>query len=97
MTQSEDSLNIVKSVISLAHALRLIVVAEGVETEEQAAMLMQLGCDQMQGYLISRPIPPEDVSGLLRQRNSSAPDNSNKKISSNTKKSHGGKKSTKRR
>ena len=57
MTQSEDSLTIVKSVISLAHSLRLNVIAEGVETEEQAALLLELDCDQMQGYLISRPAP----------------------------------------
>ncbi len=65
MTQSEDSLSIVRSVVSLAHSLRLNVVAEGVETEEQAALLLQLGCDQMQGYLVSRPVAPDQVPALL--------------------------------
>ena len=67
MTQSEDSFPIVKSVISLAHSLRLNVIAEGVETEEQAALLLQLDCDQMQGYLISKPAPPEQVPDLIRR------------------------------
>jgi len=67
MTQSEDSFTIVKSVISLAHSLRLNVIAEGVETEEQAALLLQLDCDQMQGYLISKPAPPEQVPDLIRR------------------------------
>ena len=67
MTEGEDSLAIVNSVISLAHSLRLTVVAEGVETEEQAALLLQLDCDQMQGYLISKPAPPEQVPDLIRR------------------------------
>jgi EAL domain-containing protein (putative c-di-GMP-specific phosphodiesterase class I) len=72
MTQSEDSLTIVKSVISLAHSLRLNVVAEGVETEEQAALLLKLGCDEMQGYLFSPPVPPAEVPGHLSRKRSAA-------------------------
>jgi len=66
MTEHQESLAIVKSIISLAHSLKLQVVAEGVETEEQAALLEQLGCDQLQGYLVSPPVPPERVSQLLQ-------------------------------
>ena len=66
MMQSPDSLAIVKSVISLAHALRLHVVAEGMETDEQAALLRQLKCDEAQGYLISPPVSAENVPELLR-------------------------------
>ncbi|HWQ38809.1 MAG TPA: EAL domain-containing protein [Burkholderiales bacterium] len=65
MTDSADSLAIVTSVISLAHSLRLQVIAEGVETPQQAAMLEELGCDQMQGYFFSRPLPPDAVGRLL--------------------------------
>jgi diguanylate cyclase (GGDEF)-like protein/PAS domain S-box-containing protein len=68
MTRGGDSQAIVNSVISMAHALRLEVIAEGVETEEQAGHLRRLHCDQMQGYLFSPPVPPEAVSELLRNR-----------------------------
>ncbi|MDP9404755.1 MAG: EAL domain-containing protein [Actinomycetota bacterium] len=58
---------IVLAVISLAHALDLDVVAEGVERAEQADQLRQMGCDTAQGYYWSRPLPPEDVA-QLRER-----------------------------
>jgi len=48
ITQNQDSLAIAKSIISMAHSLRLNVVAEGVETEEKAALLDQLDCDEIQ-------------------------------------------------
>jgi EAL domain-containing protein (putative c-di-GMP-specific phosphodiesterase class I) len=56
---------IVSAIINLAKALRIYVVAEGVETEEQASRLNALGCDEAQGYLFSRPLPAEDISELL--------------------------------
>ena len=65
MLDQRDGLTLVSSMISLAHALRLKIVAEGVETEEQARTLHLLRCDQMQGYLFSRPLPFEAVSALL--------------------------------
>jgi len=54
--------------ISLAHSLGLTVVAEGVETEEQAAALKRLGCDELQGYLISRPVTFERLAEILQQQ-----------------------------
>jgi diguanylate cyclase (GGDEF)-like protein/PAS domain S-box-containing protein len=67
IAQSEESRAVVRSVISLAQALRLHVVAEGVETEEQARELSRLGCEQMQGYLVARPLPAEEMADFLRQ------------------------------
>ena len=59
-------MTLVATMISLAHSLKLQVVAEGVETEAQAASLLELGCDEMQGYLISKPLPAEQLAALLR-------------------------------
>jgi EAL domain-containing protein (putative c-di-GMP-specific phosphodiesterase class I) len=51
----------VSAIIDLAHALGLAVVAEGVETEEQATVLREMGCDIGQGYLWSRPVPAVEL------------------------------------
>jgi diguanylate cyclase (GGDEF)-like protein/PAS domain S-box-containing protein len=67
MSKSPEQMAIVSTVISLARALNLRVVAEGVETEEQANLLRLLRCDEVQGYLFSRPVPPEDLEGKLRR------------------------------
>ncbi|HYS52596.1 MAG TPA: EAL domain-containing protein [Thermoanaerobaculia bacterium] len=56
---------IVSAVISLAHALGLCATAEGVESEEQMHMLQTFGCDLLQGYYFSRPVPPEQMEALL--------------------------------
>jgi diguanylate cyclase (GGDEF)-like protein/PAS domain S-box-containing protein len=66
MTENADATSIVSTIISLAKALRHKVVAEGVETEEQARLLRLLRCDQMQGYLFSPPVDKEKVEVLLR-------------------------------
>jgi EAL domain-containing protein (putative c-di-GMP-specific phosphodiesterase class I) len=65
MPASPEQMAIVSTVISLARALNLKVVAEGVETEEQANLLRLLRCDEVQGYLFGRPMPPEEMERIL--------------------------------
>jgi EAL domain-containing protein (putative c-di-GMP-specific phosphodiesterase class I) len=67
MTHARDSYSIVKSVIDLARNMGLRSVAEGVETEEAASALVELGTNAMQGYLFSRPLPIEQLSLWLKQ------------------------------
>jgi EAL domain-containing protein (putative c-di-GMP-specific phosphodiesterase class I) len=57
-----------KAIVSMAHALNMRVVAEGVETREQLELLRSLSCDEIQGYYISRPVPPEQMLALMRKR-----------------------------
>ena len=70
--KDDDSAAIVHSVINLARNLKLLVVAEGVETEGQLAMLRDMQCDEFQGYLFSRPVPAERVPSLLEMNKSLA-------------------------
>jgi diguanylate cyclase (GGDEF)-like protein/PAS domain S-box-containing protein len=62
---NSDDVAIVEAIIAMAHSLQLKVVAEGVETEEQLALLRKLGCDTIQGYYFSKPIPSNEVVMLL--------------------------------
>jgi diguanylate cyclase (GGDEF)-like protein/PAS domain S-box-containing protein len=62
------NLAITRAIIGLGHTLGLVVVAEGVETEEQAAMLRKAGCDEFQGFLYSRPIPAADLTEWIDKR-----------------------------
>ena len=55
-----------QAVVGLGHALGLSVVAEGVETEAQLRMLAAQGCDEAQGYLFTRPLPPSELETWLR-------------------------------
>jgi diguanylate cyclase (GGDEF)-like protein/PAS domain S-box-containing protein len=59
---------IVTTIISLAHSMDLEVIAEGVETIEQAHLLRLLKCDQIQGYLVSKPQPADEIQALLGKR-----------------------------
>lgn len=61
-----DQAAIVQAVVALARALKLKVVAEGVETAEQLAALRHYGCDMVQGYLFSKPVATEDIARMLR-------------------------------
>jgi len=64
MTTGEQGAVLVSTIINLAHSLKLKVVAEGVETDEQSTLLRSMGCDELQGYLFGRPAP----SGLFESR-----------------------------
>jgi diguanylate cyclase (GGDEF)-like protein len=66
----KDSLAIVRAVIAMAHALNLKVVAEGVELDSQLEVLRAAKCDEYQGYLCSKPVPPEDFAVLLERKGS---------------------------
>ncbi|MET0963534.1 MAG: EAL domain-containing protein [Noviherbaspirillum sp.] len=65
ITSDPDDAAIVAAIISLAHNLRLQVIAEGVETREQLGYLRDEGCDQMQGYYFSKPVPYEAFLALM--------------------------------
>ncbi|CAM2151203.1 diguanylate cyclase [Pararobbsia alpina] len=68
LPHGEDDRAIVTGIISLARQLNLDVIAEGVETVEQLDFLLENDCHDIQGYLFSRPLPPVQVEGLLRER-----------------------------
>jgi EAL domain-containing protein (putative c-di-GMP-specific phosphodiesterase class I) len=57
-----------QAIVSMAHALGMAVVAEGVETAEQLALLQQLGCNEVQGYLIARPMDAGAMAEVLSKR-----------------------------
>lgn len=66
--ENQNDIAIVKAIIAMSKTLKLTIVAEGVETEQQLEFLLEQGCDAMQGFLFSRPIKAEDASKLLRER-----------------------------
>lgn len=65
LQESENGVEIVRAIVALAHTLNKKVIAEGVETSQQLAMLMQLQCEYVQGYYFSKPIPAKDVEMML--------------------------------
>ncbi len=62
-----DRAAITSAIVAMAQRLRLKVVAEGVETRGELALLAREGCDEIQGYLFSRPVPPESIEEYLRR------------------------------
>ena len=73
MTRRSEDASIVRAIISLAHSLRLKVIAEGVETPEQLALLADLGCDQYQGFFFSPAIAADQFTALVRQSQANRP------------------------
>jgi EAL domain-containing protein (putative c-di-GMP-specific phosphodiesterase class I) len=65
MLDDDDAMALVQTILSLANSLKLTTVAEGVESEEQADMLELLGCNEIQGYFISKPKPRQDITSIL--------------------------------
>lgn len=73
ITNDPDDAAITSAIIALAHSLELNVVAEGVETQEQLNFLAMQGCDQVQGFLLSKPLNAEDCLTLLKNQSKPQP------------------------
>ncbi|EME70648.1 hypothetical protein H261_07071 [Paramagnetospirillum caucaseum] len=74
LDQDEDGRVLVNAIISLAHSLSLKTIAEGVETESQAALLARHGCDEIQGYMIGRPMPAADFTTFAKSYHPRGPE-----------------------
>lgn len=66
ITSNEDDATIATAIISMAHTLKLKVIAERVETREQLEFLRDHGYDEAQGYYIARPMPADELASLFR-------------------------------
>ncbi len=71
MAAAATTIPVIQAIIDLAHGMGLKVVAEGVETEQQLETLRKLGCDSIQGYLLSRPIPADEAQAFFATASSS--------------------------
>ena len=71
--EDKDDATITQTIISLAHNLDIGIVAEGVETEEQAQFLIERGCTIAQGFYYSKPLPVDEITQLLSQSNGVIP------------------------
>ncbi len=69
MTKDRENLEIVKTIIALAHNLSMDVIAEGVETLDESLMLQELGCEYIQGYLISKPLDEQSMERFFPAQN----------------------------
>jgi diguanylate cyclase len=65
LAEERTSRSVVEAIISMAHALGKITVAEGVETNEQVQILRRLGCDLAQGYFFARPVAPQEMPAVV--------------------------------
>src|SRR5690606_2279605 len=73
MNTSDQDMSIVSTIMALAHALDLRVVAEGVETDDQVRSLRALKCDEAQGYFFNRPVALEAIAAILEHQRGSDP------------------------
>jgi EAL domain-containing protein (putative c-di-GMP-specific phosphodiesterase class I) len=68
ITADSDDAAITTAIIAMAHNLKLGVIAEGVVSEDQQSFLYERGCDAVQGYLFSRPVPAEEFIKLVKEK-----------------------------
>ena len=66
LVSDPDDAAIVRAIIQMAHSLKLKTIAEGVETEELCHLLQLFHCDEVQGYWLARPMPPEELEAFVR-------------------------------
>jgi EAL domain-containing protein (putative c-di-GMP-specific phosphodiesterase class I) len=67
LPQDSENAAITRAIIAMAHGLKMSVVAEGVETDEQLVLLEQLGCDMVQGFYLGHPSPHESIALMLQK------------------------------
>ena len=73
LPQDSENAAITRAIIAMAHGLKMVVVAEGVETDEQLVLLEEFGCDMAQGYYLGHPSPAEAITLMLQQQYATAP------------------------
>lgn len=74
ITDSSSNVAIIKAIIAMGHSMGLKIIAEGVETIEHLNLLKEYGCDEVQGYFFSKPVPAEELAALLKQKTFSLPE-----------------------
>jgi len=68
MVDDAGAMELVRSIVSLGHNMKMKIIAEGIETEEQATMLRGIGCDQAQGYMFAHPMPGRDLVIFIQEQ-----------------------------
>ena len=68
LSSFDTNIAILKAIIEMAHSLKLLVVAEGIETKEQYELVAELGVDFIQGYYCNRPLPEEKIDAILESK-----------------------------
>jgi diguanylate cyclase (GGDEF)-like protein/PAS domain S-box-containing protein len=73
ITDSSSNVAIIKAIIAMGHSMGHKIIAEGVETIEHLTLLKEFGCDEVQGYFFSKPVPAEELAALLKQKTFTLP------------------------